>query len=188
MSLLEAVATTVFVSLVSALVPAVPIEPILIGMAASSEHGAVALGLAAAVGQTAGKVLLFLGARGTVRSARLRRWLGRHASRPATESPPADPEPERVRGVVRRWARHTTGAVRRFSAYLTAALARPAVAAPILFLSALVGMPPLLLAGVYLGTTRMRLAVFATVCFAGRSARFIAIAWAPDLVQRLGSG
>jgi membrane protein YqaA with SNARE-associated domain len=62
---------TVLYAAMSAFVPVTPIEPYLVGVVAATGANPVALGLAAAVGQTAGKVLIFLSAR------RGMRWLSR---------------------------------------------------------------------------------------------------------------
>jgi hypothetical protein len=61
-------------------------------------------------------------------------------------------------------------------------LDRPGVAAPIVFLSALVGVPPLLVTSVYAAGTHMSAAMFGAICLVGRSIRFIAIALVPPLV------
>jgi hypothetical protein len=60
---------------------------------------------------------------------------------------------------------------------------RPLPAAGILAVSAVAGVPPLLATTVYLGSTRMRPAVYAAVCLAGRVVRFVAVAYAPGLAN-----
>ena len=62
-------------------------------------------------------------------------------------------------------------------------LDRPVVAAPTVFLSSLVGLPPLLVTSVYAAGTPMSAATFGAICLVGRSVRFIAIALVPQLVQ-----
>lgn len=158
--MIGALAATVLTGFVSAFVPMVPIEPYLVGLVATTSYPAVPLGVAAAVGQTAGKLLIFLGVRGAVRSPRLRAWLGRKTT--------ADPDAP-------------VGRIRAAGRRLTALLDRPAYAAPIVLLSASVGFPPLFLVSAYAGRTRMTAALFAAVCFAGRAARFVALAAAPGL-------
>jgi membrane protein YqaA with SNARE-associated domain len=148
---------TLLVGFVSAVVPAVPIEPYLVGLVATTSYAAVPLGLAAAVGQTAGKLLIFLGVRGAVRS----RWLRRRAG-PTPEAAP----PGRLRSAARR---------------LTTLLDQPRYATPVVLLSAAVGFPPLLAVSAYAGRTRMTAGLFAAVCLVGRSARFVALAAAPHL-------
>ncbi|MET7966356.1 hypothetical protein [Micromonospora sp. NPDC005305] len=83
------------VGIVSAVLPFVPIEPYLVATTAAGHGHPVALGLAAAAGQTAGKVVLFLASRGEVRSAWLQRKLasvrrtGRHRRPPPDRPWPA---------------------------------------------------------------------------------------------------
>jgi uncharacterized membrane protein YdjX (TVP38/TMEM64 family) len=57
--------------------PIAPVEPYLIAAVATGQSQPIALGLTAAFGQTAGKLLLLLTARGAVRSAWLQRKLTR---------------------------------------------------------------------------------------------------------------
>src|SRR5690349_12251313 len=64
---------------VSAFVPVAPVEPYLVALAAAGEP-VVAVSLAAALGQTAGKTLILVAARRTLGSDRLRRWLARRSS------------------------------------------------------------------------------------------------------------
>jgi uncharacterized membrane protein YdjX (TVP38/TMEM64 family) len=80
------------VGIVSAVLPIAPVEPYLIAATATGQGNPVALGLAAALGQTAGKLVLFLAARGALRSPWLQRKLagvrrvGRHR-RPPPDRP-----------------------------------------------------------------------------------------------------
>jgi membrane protein YqaA with SNARE-associated domain len=136
----------------SAFVPVLPAEPYLAGMVATFGTAAVPLGIAAAIGQTLGKLVIFLATRGLLRSSRLRSRLDRRHSSPG------------------RFVR------------LIALLDRPALAVPVLLLSGVVGFPPLLLVSVYAARTSMSALVFAVVCFVGRSVRFVLIALAPHLV------
>jgi membrane protein YqaA with SNARE-associated domain len=158
-----AVLTAAAVGFLSAFLPFTPAEPYLIAAVAATGAPPVALGVAAAAGQTAGKVLIFLGTRGAFRSP----WLQRRLSRPA-------PEPSG------RWATMLAGP-RAAGARLVAVLDRPREATGILLLSAVTGFPPLLAVSVYLGRTPMRPVVFAAACLLGRAIRFVAIALAPHL-------
>jgi membrane protein YqaA with SNARE-associated domain len=146
-----AVLAAAAVGILSAFLPVTPAEPYLIAAAAADQGNPVALGLAAALGQAVGKLVIFLAARGALNSPWLRRKLA----------------------AARRAGRHRRARSALFD--------RPGPATGILAASAVVGIPPLLATSVYLGTTRMRPAVFAAVCFAGRAVRFIAIAYAPGL-------
>jgi membrane protein YqaA with SNARE-associated domain len=151
-----AVLAAAAVGLVSAFLPFTPVEPYIIAAVTVAGAPPVALGVAAGIGQTAGKVLIFLGARGAIRS----RWLQRRLSR-RTPPPP--------------------GRLRATTARVVAILDRPRQATGILLVSAVTGFPPLLAASVYLGRTAMRPATFTATCLLGRSIRFVTIALAPHL-------
>ena len=96
--MIAAVVTTAAVPAASAVVPAIPIEAYLFGVITTTGTDPVAIGIAAGLGQTAGKLLTFLAARGIIRSSRLRRWLGQRTGRPGSEV--ADGSPSH-----RTWAR-----------------------------------------------------------------------------------
>ncbi|WP_018216088.1 hypothetical protein [Salinispora vitiensis] len=83
--MIEAGIATFLMAFASAFIPVVPVEPYLIGAATVTGQGALLLGVTAGAGQTAGKALMLLGLRGTLRSTRLRRWLERHTVRFAPE-------------------------------------------------------------------------------------------------------
>jgi membrane protein YqaA with SNARE-associated domain len=202
--MIAAVVTTAAVAAASALVPAIPIEAYLVAVITTTGADPVALGIAAGLGQTAGKLLTFLAARGVIRSSRLRRWLarrpGRRGSGSAHGSPPrrvwarTRRRPavagERVAAALRwvvppplgRWSRAAARSASAASKRLIILLDRPVVAAPIVFLSALVGMPPLLVTSVYAAGTPMSAGTFGVICLVGRSVRFIAIALVPQSV------
>lgn len=171
---------TCLTGLLSAFLPVTPVEPYLIGVAAATGYGAVGLGVAAAVGQTAGKTVIFLGARGALRSAKLREWVERVEKRRA-ERKARRIVGGRADGPVRRWFRGLGRPVGAAGRRLTELLARPALTLPILFLSSLTGLPPLFATSVYIASTRIRTTLFVLVCFAGRAGRFIAVAFAPQL-------
>ncbi|GID97628.1 hypothetical protein ACFQFC_12715 [Amorphoplanes digitatis] len=203
--MIAAFVTTAAVAAVSAFVPAIPIEAYLVAAVTTTGTDPVALGIAAGLGQTAGKLLTFLAARGVIRSSRLRRSLGRRTGAPGSGS--ADGSPSRrtwartrrrvaatrerlaaalnraVPPALRRWSRAATRYVGVASKRLIVLLDRPVVAAPTVFLSALLGVPPLLLTSVYAAGTHMSAATFGAVCLVGRSIRFIAIALVPELVM-----
>jgi hypothetical protein len=160
------VLTTAAVGILSAFVPFTPVEPYLIAAAATTGAAPIALGVAAAAGQTTGKVLIFLAARGAIRSP----WLqGRLNS---ARRPGPDP-PGRVRTMLTR--------PRAATSRLAASLSRPRLATPVLLVSAVTGFPPLLVASVYLARTPMRLPAFAATCMIGRTIRFVTVALAPGV-------
>ncbi|HEX2145741.1 MAG TPA: hypothetical protein VHG10_14670 [Glycomyces sp.] len=181
--------TTALTGLVSAFFPITPVEPYLVALAAATSYNPVGLGIAAAVGQTAGKTVLFLGARGALRSARLRGWIEaaerrreqRRAKQP-TEATFGESSGTATATAVRGRIRTAAAPVVVAGRKLLALLDRPALAAPILLLSATTGFPPLMAASIYAAGTRISVPVFIAACLLGRSIRFIAIACAPALV------
>jgi membrane protein YqaA with SNARE-associated domain len=182
-----AVLTTAAVGILSAFVPFTPVEPYLIAAAATTGAAPIILGIAAAAGQTTGKVIIFLAARGAIHSP----WLqGRLSSvrRPAVRRP-AVRRPAVRRPAVRRPAVDPPGRVstllarpKAVTGRLLRSLSRPRLATPVLLVSAVTGFPPLLVASVYLARTPMRLAVFSATCMLGRTLRFVTVALAPGLV------
>ncbi|MET7668028.1 hypothetical protein [Micromonospora luteifusca] len=154
------------VGLLSAFLPFTPAEPYLIAAVATTGAPPLALGVAAAAGQTAGKILIFLGARGAIRSAWLQRRLSR---RPST----APGRPGRLGLLLAR--------PKAAGARLVEVLERPRQATGMLLVSAVTGFPPLLAASVYLGRTPMRPVAFAATCLLGRAIRFVTVALAPQL-------
>ncbi|MFY1634307.1 hypothetical protein ACN27F_13670 [Solwaraspora sp. WMMB335] len=183
--MIAAIVATFAMGALSAVLPVTPIEPYLVALTATSTYDPVALGVAAAAGQTIPKLGMFLAARGVIRSPRVNKWL---AKRTATrkgdgrETPgrvlrlahrAADRLPERARSRLAGWSKWLAREHRR--------LYEPAFVAPTLFVSAVVGVPPLLVTSVVAGGTRMPGVVFTVVCFVGRSIRFVALAKVPGL-------
>ncbi|RSM47477.1 hypothetical protein DMB66_47870 [Actinoplanes sp. ATCC 53533] len=201
--MIAAVVTTAAVAALSAVVPAIPIEAYLVAAITTTGADPVALGIAAGLGQTAGKLVTFLAARGVIRSSRLRRSL-RQRTGPTGAGPAEGSRLGRAWARTRRrvavarermtaalsravppalgrWSRAAARSVSAASKRLIILLDRPVVAAPTVFLSALLGIPPLLVTSVYAAGTPMSAATFGVVCLAGRSIRFIAVALAPHL-------
>jgi membrane protein YqaA with SNARE-associated domain len=198
--MIPALLATVAVGFASAFIPAIPIEPYVVGLVATTDQHPVPVGLAAAVGQTAGKLLIFLAVRGLIRAPWIKRWTSRRApaapldeadvgvSPPRVQSKAVGVSPPRVQSkavgvspprVQSKAARRT---FRTWTARLVALLDRPGLQAPIVLLSAAVGIPPLLLVSAYAGRTRMTTGLFAAVCLTGRSIRFVVLAYAPQLI------
>ncbi|WP_203907936.1 hypothetical protein [Rhizocola hellebori] len=146
---------TMLLGFVVAIVPVFPIEPYVIGMAATTHGWAIPIGLAAGLGQAAGKTVVLVGARGAVKAA----WIQRFAS---------------------RWSRPPTSSG-RFIRRVSAGLDRPVWAAPIVFVAAGAGIPPLAIVVFYAAKTRMSWLLFFLVALAGRSIYFTAIALVPSL-------
>ncbi|RLP86775.1 VTT domain-containing protein [Micromonospora sp. CV4] len=136
--------------LASALVPVVNAEAYAVVAGHRGGHALVAV-LALALGQTAGKLLLFEAARrGTGRLARKlarRTRSGRAAARAA------------------RWA----GRIRRW-------LSRRRTALPTVLVAAAVGVPPLAVVSLAAGTAGLRHWEFAVSCLLGRVIRFALLA------------
>jgi membrane protein YqaA with SNARE-associated domain len=134
----------------SALVPIVNAEAYAVVAGHRGGHAAIVV-VALALGQTAGKLLLFEAARrGTGRLSRLLRRhnrSGRAAARAARWG-------ERIR----RW------------------LSRRRTGLPTVLLSAAVGLPPLALVSIAAGTAGLRHWEFAAVCLLGRAIRFAVLA------------
>jgi hypothetical protein len=168
----------------------------------------VPLGIAAGLGQTAGKLLIFLGVRGAVRPTRLRQWLNRRTMRSAknpgapggfaarslahAHSTTHDGGPARRRD--RGSPEHAGSndalvAGRRSIAQVCGQAAdrrlmdQPVLTAPIVFLSAIVGAPPLLVTCAYAARTRITATLFGVAFLFGRSIRFITIPLASQLIM-----
>jgi membrane protein YqaA with SNARE-associated domain len=156
-----AVVAAAAVGLLSAFLPVTPVEPYLLAAVTAAGAPPVLLGLAAAAGQTAGKVVIFLGTRGAIRSP----WLQRRLS---TRQPP------------RRVGAMLAGP-KAAGGRLVEVLDRPRPATGVLLVSAVTGFPPLLATSAYLGRTPMRPLTFAATCLLGRAIRFVSIALAPHL-------
>lgn len=173
--MIAAYVSTCLTALLSAFVPVTPIEPYLVGLVAATGYGPLGLGIAAAVGQTIGKTLIFLGARGVFRSERVRTLVSaasRHRERNRTAGSTA----------LRERARPLVRPAKAAAAKLTVLLERPASTVPMLFLSAVIGVPPLLATSICVAGTRINTPAFAAVCLVGRSVRFVALAYAPYLI------
>lgn len=153
--------------LLSAFLPFTPAEPYLVTAVVTTGAPPVALGVAAAAGQTAGKVLIFFGARGAIRSPWLQRW---HTRCPFAASKP----PGRLSMMLAR--------PKAAGARLIVVMERPRQATGMLLVSAVTGFPPLLAATIYLGRTPMRPVAFAATTLLGRTIRFVTITLAPHLV------
>jgi hypothetical protein len=150
-----ALGTAVLLGFVVAVVPVFPIEPYVIAMAAVTHGWAIPIGIAAGLGQAAGKTVVLLGTRGAVKAA----WIQRFTS---------------------RWSRPPSSSG-RFIGRVTAGLDRPVLAAPIVFLAAGTGIPPLAIVVFYAAKTRMSWLLFFLVALTGRSISFTAIALVPSL-------
>ncbi|GIH12069.1 VTT domain-containing protein [Rugosimonospora africana] len=134
----------------SAVVPLVNAEAFAVVAGTHGSHVAVAV-LGLALGQTAGKLLLFESAR---------RATGRLARRIAR-----GPRSARAAARASRWA----GSIRRW-------LSRRRTGLPTVFVSAATGIPPLAAVSLAAGTADLRRCEFAAACLLGRVIRFAILA------------
>lgn len=131
-------------SIASALLPFLPIEAFIIGGAAASPGtgAAIALGIAAGAGATVGKIIWYEVARRGVESA----WAQKKLSAP------------KIKAGYERWTARMEG--------------RPVYGGAVMFLSASVGIPPLLVMAFVAGLLKMPMWVFVPTVFVGRCIRF----------------
>ncbi|MEO9323569.1 hypothetical protein ABFT23_08775 [Nocardioides sp. C4-1] len=132
------------VSILSALVPFLPMEGVIIATATAAPGvpKAVALGIAAGAGATVGKIVWYELARRGSDSA----WAQKKLSSP------------KVKAGYERWTARMEG--------------RPVYAGAVMFVAASVGIPPLLAMAAVAGLLRMPMWVFVPTVFVGRSIRF----------------
>ena len=142
---------TVGFGVLSAILPLANAEAYVITSQVSRSIHPVLVALGVAVGQTVGKVLLFLGVR------RGKNLPGIRHRRAALRRRPAGPVRARFRAVLQT---------------LLALVGRKRWGLPITFAAAVVGVPPLYGVALLAGATRMRLGWFAAVVLVGRSLRF----------------
>jgi len=131
------------IGVVSALLPLVNAEAYAVLAATRSRPGAaVPVVLAMAVGQTAGKLLLFEAAR--------------RGSGPLHD----------------RLSRHAEGRAARWHGRVCELMTRRRTGLPTVLVSAAVGLPPLALVSIVAGASRQSRWEFGAVCLVGRAARF----------------
>jgi membrane protein YqaA with SNARE-associated domain len=145
------VLTTLFVAFGSAVFPLINIEAYLGAVGAAIEHvGVVSVALAAAVGQTAGKVVLFYAADWAMSLP----WIKQKMSTPKWEA-----SYEKWRARIAEHPGQTTG---------------------VLFASASLGFPPLLVIAVLAGHLKVNIWLFVSTCLSGRFLRFLVLLGAAD--------
>lgn len=138
-------------ALASGLVPVLNIELYLVGAAALVDDGALAaMAVAAAAGQTLGKIPYYYVGRGALTTP----WLRRRAERAG------------------RWGE-------RAARWRKRAEARPLWGGGLVALSSFASVPPFMVVSVLAGTVRMPLWIFLTVTMVTRTARFLVVVFAP---------
>ncbi|SDX54112.1 hypothetical protein SAMN05661080_00391 [Modestobacter sp. DSM 44400] len=166
---------------VSAVTPFLPVEAYVIGLAVTHATGiALAGAVAAALGQTAGKLVLFSAARSAGQSRWLRRLRERGAKAAAEVTAGDGAREDAPAGRTRRglqrlgvWTRHANAVGTR----LLSGRAGPVV----VLVSGAVGLPPLLAIAFYAGSSSMKVRSFLAACLVGRTIRFVVLALVPDL-------
>lgn len=145
---------SVGVGILSALIPVANAEAYVVGNEVAGLGDMVPVAVGIGVGQTFGKVALFLSVR----------W-GRQT--PFVKKRRADPRPPRTRFGV--WLRRTLD-------FLVHLIEHRWWGVPILFLAASVGIPPLYPVAFLAGATRINVWLFTVVVLVGRQLRFLALA------------
>lgn len=147
--------TSVGYGVLSAVIPLVNAETYVVASQVSALAGPVPVAVGIGVGQTIGKVLLFLG----VRRGRQFPFVKRERRRLR----------HRAVGPVRQRFRQAV-------ATLLALVGRERWGLPIVLLAAVGGLPPLYAVALLAGATRMRLGWFALTVLVGRVLRFVLVA------------
>jgi membrane protein YqaA with SNARE-associated domain len=175
------VALGLVVGAVSAVTPFLPVEAYVLGLSVThSSTAAVGGAVAAAVGQTAGKLVLFTAARSAGQSRWISRLRGRGA-KAAAEVAAADARDDPLPpDASRRTLRRVGAGIRRADAAGIGLLSGRAGTGVVL-VSGAVGLPPLLAIAFYAGTSTMRVRGFLVACLVGRTIRFVVLALVPDL-------
>lgn len=152
---LAALLTSISFGIVSAVVPVVNAEAYVIASQVSAAAGPIPVAIGIGIGQTIGKLLLFLGVR------RGRNFPFVRHRRERLRTTPAGPARRRFRAVMSR---------------LLALVGRTRWGLLIVFTAAVAGIPPLYAVALLAGATKMRTLWFAVVVLVGRIARFVLVA------------
>ena len=145
--------STFAVSIVSALLPFLPMEAYIVaaGAAEGGTAAAISLGIAAGAGATIGKVVWYEAARRGIDSS----WAQKKLAKP------------KVKEGYEKWVERMRG--------------RPWYAVVVMFVAASVGVPPLLVMAAVGGLLKMPLWAFIPTVFLGRSVRFTLLFLGVDL-------
>lgn len=140
---------------VSAVFPPANAEAYVIASQMSAIAGALPIAVGVGIGQTVGKVTLFLG----VRRGKESRFV--HRQRAKVRARKLGPTRQRLRAILHQ---------------LLFLVGTKRWGLPIVLLAAVVGMPPLYAVSLLAGATKMRIGWFSLVVLGGRLARFILVA------------
>ncbi|HKH56200.1 MAG TPA: hypothetical protein VKA58_12170 [Propionibacteriaceae bacterium] len=160
---LWALLTSVGFGVVSAVFPIANAETYVVASQVSAVAGPVPIAIGVGLGQTVGKLLLFLGVR---RGRELRLMRRRH-------TPPVNRPVGSMRARLKAW-----------TAWLLALVGDPRWGLPIVGVAAVIGLPPLYAVALLAGATKMRALWFALVVAAGRTTRFVIVALGIGGLQR----
>ena len=152
---LVALLTSIGFGVVSAVLPVVNAEAYVIGSQVTAVAGPVLIAVGVGIGQTFGKLLLFLG----VRRGKEFRFI-RHR-REEARARPVGPARARFRVIMAR---------------LLDLVGQERWGLPIVLLAAIVGIPPLYAVALLAGATTMRALSFALTVLVGRITRFVLLA------------
>ncbi|MET0692436.1 MAG: hypothetical protein ABWX96_21065 [Propionibacteriaceae bacterium] len=152
---IAALLTSVGFGVLSAIFPLANAETYVIASQVSAVAGVVPIAVGVGIGQTIGKMALFLG----VRRGRQSRFAHRQRDRLRTQ--PVGPARMKFRRAMRRLL--TLVGTKRWGL-------------PIVFLAAVVGLPPLYAVALLAGATKMKLLWFGLVVLVGRLTRFVLVA------------
>jgi membrane protein YqaA with SNARE-associated domain len=152
---LLALLTSIGFGLVSAIVPVANAEAYIVASQVTALAGAIPIAVGVGIGQTIGKVMLFLGVRRGREYAIFRR------RRHETRTRPVGPTGLRVRALLAR---------------LLDLIGQKRWGLPIVLLAAVVGVPPLYAVALLAGATRMPVLGFALTVLVGRVTRFVLVA------------
>lgn len=152
---IAALLTSIGFGVLSAVFPLANAEGYVIASQVSSAAGVVPIAFGVGIGQTIGKVALFVAARGG-RNSRFA-----HRQRDKERARTAGPARQRFRSAGRRMLKLV--GTKRWGL-------------PIVFVAAIVGIPPLYAVALLAGATKMKLLAFGLVVLVGRLARFVLVA------------
>ncbi len=151
---MKLLALTLVFGMVSSVIPVFNMETYIVVAYAKSDHSALGMAVVGSVGQNIGKLVWYYVCRQSLDIPWFRRRL---------ETPKRQAQFE-------RWSEFIQG--------------RPTVSGALVFLSALVGLPPFFVMAMVAGTLRMNVVIFFVAGLLGRTLFFWAILGGADLILR----